>query len=212
MMTRKTALALIMGSSFFLGGTTAVVAADGAAISKDKCERCHGADGNSDNDQVPNIAGFSTTYFVGTMESYQNKDRPGKKFKIGDDPETDMNAIAAELTPEELTALGNYFAGQTFKPHTQEVDSGLVKKGKKLYRRKKCKTCHTANGGDPADDAGILAGQWKAYLQSQFEQFKNGKRTQPKKMKKRFDRVKMEDLPALVEFFASQTEVVPNSE
>lgn len=211
-MTRKTALALIMGSSFFLGGTTVVVAADGAAISKEKCERCHGADGNSDNDQVPNIAGFSTTYFVGTMEDYKNGDRPGKKFKLGDDPETDMNAIAADLTPEELTALGKYFAGQTFKPHTQEVDSGLVKKGKRLYKIKKCKTCHTTNGGDPADDAGILAGQWKPYLQSQFKQFKNGKRTQPKKMKKRFDRVKAKDLPALVDFFASQTEVVPNSE
>ncbi len=203
MTTGKTALSLIMGASFLLGGTTAV-AADGAALAE-KCERCHGKNGNSEKeDQVPNIAGFSSAYFVGTMEDYQNGDRPGKEFETEGHEKTDMNAIAKTFSKEELNALGEFFAKQKFQAHEQKTDPKLVKKGKKLYKKLKCKKCHTENGSEADDDAGILAGQWMPYLQSQFDQFKGDKRTQPKKMKKRFEKVTDEDIPALIHFFASQ--------
>jgi sulfide dehydrogenase cytochrome subunit len=203
MTTGKTALSLIMGASFLLGGTTAVVAADGAALAE-KCERCHGKNGNSEKDQVPNIAGFSSAYFVSTMEDYQKGDRPGKEFETEGHEKTDMNAIAKKFSKEELEALGEFFAKHTFQAHEQETDPKLVKKGKKLYKKRKCKKCHTENGSEADDDAGILAGQWMPYLQSQFDQFKEGKRTQPKKMKKRFDKLEEGDIPALIHFFASQ--------
>jgi len=55
MMTRKTALSLLMGASFLMSGTaTTVMAADGAALAKDKCESCHGENGNSEK-KVPSI-------------------------------------------------------------------------------------------------------------------------------------------------------------
>ncbi len=203
MMTGKTALSLIMGASFLLGGTTAVIAADGAALSE-KCERCHGKNGNSEKDQVPNIAGFSSAYFVGTMEDYQKGDRPGKEFETEGHDKIGMNDIAKKFSKEELDALGEFFAKQTFQAHEQETDPKLVKKGKKLYKKRKCKKCHTENGSEADDDAGILAGQWMPYLQSQFDQFKDDKRTQPKKMKKRFDKLEEGDIPALIHFFASQ--------
>jgi cytochrome c553 len=45
------------------------------------------------------------------------------------------------------------------------------------------------------------------YMESQLEQFSNGKRTTaPKKMMKQINRLKNGDIPAIVHFYASQTE------
>jgi len=203
MITGKTVMGFFMGASFLLGGTaTTIMAADGAELAKDKCERCHGKNGNSEK-EVPNIAGFSTPYFSETMEDYVNGDRTGEKFKTEEHDEIDMNSIAQELSADELKALGDYFAAQKFVPRQQEVNDKLVKKGKRVY--KKCKKCHTDNGAEPEDDASILAGQWMPYLQSQIEQFLSGDRkSHSKKMMKRLKRVKKEDIPAIVHYFASQ--------
>ena len=89
-------------------------------------------------------------------------------------------------------------------PREQEFNSKLAKKGKKIYR-KRCKKCHADNGNDPDDDAGILAGQWMPYLQTQLEAFKNGTRTtQPQKMQKQIDKLEEGDIEKLVNFFAKQ--------
>jgi sulfide dehydrogenase cytochrome subunit len=199
MMTKKTAFTLIVGASFFLGGTTVVTATELA----EKCVRCHGENGNSEKPEVPSIAGFSSSYFVDTMNAYKGGDRTAKKLADEDEP-NDMQAITEGLSEEDIKALGDYFAEQTFVPREQEVDSKLAKKGKKIYR-KRCKRCHADNGSDPDDDAGILAGQWKPYLQAQLEAFKEGKRTtQPKKMQKQIDKLEEGDIEKLVNFFAKQ--------
>jgi sulfide dehydrogenase cytochrome subunit len=202
-MIGKTALTLIAGASLLLGGT--VVAEPNGAELAEKCERCHGKNGNSDKEQVPSIAGFSAAYFTDTMKAYKKGDRQADKFKTEGHDETDMKAIAESFDEKELTALGKYFAAQTFVPRQQDFDSKLARKGKKVHK-KRCRKCHTSKGSDPDDDAGILAGQWMPYLESQLEQFFNGTRTtQPKKMKKQMDKLnKDEDVPALLHFFASQ--------
>jgi sulfide dehydrogenase cytochrome subunit len=89
-------LALIVGASLFLGWTAVAVAAPNGADLAKKCERCHGDNGNSDKEQVPSIAGFSTSYFIDTMAAYKSGDRQGKKFKTEGHDETDMKTIADE--------------------------------------------------------------------------------------------------------------------
>ncbi len=202
-MIGKTGLTLLLAGGALLMAGTVIAAPNGAELAK-KCERCHGKNGISDKKEIPNIAGFSTAYFSDTMTAYKNGTRQGEKFKTEGHDETDMNAIAKSFNEQELTALGDYFASQTFVPREQAFDSKMAKKGKKVYK-KRCRKCHTSNGSDPEDDASILAGQSMQYLESQLEQFANGKRTtQPKKMKKQMKKLKEGDMPALLHFFASQ--------
>ncbi len=54
-----------------------------------------------------------------------------------------------------------------------------------------------------ADDAGILAGQCMPYLQTQFEDFKAGKRSMPQRMKPKIDKLDKAAIDELVNFYGS---------
>ncbi len=207
-MIRKTSLTLIVGASLLLGGTTIVLAETNGATLAQKCERCHGKNGNSDDRRVPSIAGFSTIYFVDTMMDFKRGKRQGKQFKTKGYKKTDMNAIAKRFNKTELNALGEYFAAQTFIPRKQNFDPALARQGEKLYK-KRCSKCHEDNGSNPDDDAGLLAGQWTYYLKSQLLQFyrckkRSCKRKAPRKMMKQLRKLKKGEPSALLHFFASQ--------
>ncbi|MEK8017484.1 MAG: c-type cytochrome [Candidatus Parabeggiatoa sp.] len=202
-MTRKTTLSLIVGASLLVGWTTFAVAGSSGAMLAKRCEKCHGDKGNSDKDEVPSIAGFSSKYFIKTMKAYKRKKRLGKTFKPEGKKATDMNAIAKRLNNQKLNALGDYFAAQTFIPRSQYVDFGLASQGEVVYE-KRCKKCHEDNGSNPDNDTGILAGQWTPYLKSELDQFMSGERKIPKKMKKQLDKLVDGDIPAVLHFFASQ--------
>jgi cytochrome c-type protein NapC len=176
---------------------------DGAALAKEKCEHCHGSDGNSDYEPVPSIAGLSNFYFIETMKSYQTGARPSEKFQAEGHDETDMKTITDNLSEAQLKALADYFSAQYFEPRQQDFDSTLARKGKLVYR-KYCKKCHTDNGGEPDDDAGILAGQSMSYLRTQLEHFKNGERKQVDKMEIAINKLEEGDFEKLIHFFAKQ--------
>jgi len=166
-----------------------------------KCDECHGSGGNSSHEEVPNIAGMSVTYIHDAMMAYQSGDRPGKKYKPENGDETDMNAVAKKLSEDDINALAEHYAGKTFEVHEQKVDAALAATGKKHFN-KDCKKCHSEGGSLADDDAGILAGQWKPYLQHQFELFSSGEREMPKKMSKRFEKLDDDAKAAIIEFLA----------
>jgi cytochrome subunit of sulfide dehydrogenase len=207
-MTKKTTLTLIMGASLFLGGTTVAVAApDGAALAKEKCESCHGSDGNSKYDELPNIAGLSEYYLTETMKAYaKEKDdggRPSDSFKAEGQEETNMKAVVQALSEDQIKALAKYFSEQEFEAREQEFDADLAKAGKKVYK-KRCKKCHTDKGREAEDDAGILAGQSMTYMRNQLKYFEDGSRWMDDKMAKQFKKLKEGDLEKLIHFFAKQ--------
>jgi len=206
-MTRKTTLTLILGASLLVGWTTFAVADSKVRMWAKRCVKCHGDNGNSDKDEVPSIAGISSKYFIKTMKDYKSKKRLGETFGYkttrGRDASTDMNAVAKRLNRRKLEALGDYFSAQTFIPRSQYVDFDLASQGEAVYQ-KRCKKCHEDNGRSPDNDAGILAGQWMSYLESELELFMSGKRETPKKMKKQLDKLVDGDIPAVLHFFASQ--------
>lgn len=193
------ALGLCLGVS--LSVTNAI--ADGAAQAKEQCGNCHGADGNSSDPKVPNIAGFSVTTFMDMAETYRDGSRHADKYtpKTGDP--SDMNTIMKSLGDPGLQVIAEYYAGQTFKPHAQKTDPAKVAAGAKIHE-KNCEKCHSENGSLADDDAGILAGQWKPYLKAQFTKFDTEKRGMPKKMKKKFSALNAEEKSALLDFYASQ--------
>lgn len=194
-MTKKTSLTMIMGATLFLGGTAVAIAApNGAELAKDKCQVCHGANGNSDYEEVPNIASLSPTYFKQTMNAYKSGERPSEKFTAKGQDETNMKAITADLSEDQVAALADFYGDQYFEAREQDFKKKLARKGKTLYRRH-CKKCHSANGSEPEDDAGILAGQSKSYLRTQLNYFINKERWQDKGMEEEFDKMrkKIED-------------------
>ena len=176
--------------------------ADGAAIAKEKCAACHGKDGNSDDPKVPSIAGFSAPTITDMLEEYRSGDREGDKYKPKDGKETDMNEVAKALSEEDSEAVAGYFAKQKFKPVANKFDAKLAKKGAKIHD-KRCEKCHSEGGSVADDDAAILAGQWKEYLEEQFEELSKGERPMPKKMKKKFKKLNDKQKAALIEFYAA---------
>jgi len=204
-MTKKTTLTLIMGASLFLGGTTVVVAADGAALAKEKCESCHGPDGNSKYDEVPNIAGLSEYYLTEAMKAYGKKKdgRPSENFKAEGQEETNMKAVVKDFSEDQIKALAKYFSEQEFEAREQEFDADLAKAGEKVYK-KRCRKCHTDKGREADDDAGILAGQSMTYLKKQLGYFQDGSRWMDDKMAKQLKKLKDGDIDKLLHFFAKQ--------
>lgn len=181
----------------------AIQAADGGKLAQEKCEQCHGKNGNSDKEDVPSIAGFSDVVLIDSMEMYREGERTGAKYKLEGEPETDMNEIAKKLGNENIEALGVFYSQQEFLPRTQKFDASLAEKGAEIHDAK-CENCHSEQGGNPDDDAAILAGQWTPYLRTQFTAFMSGEREAPKKMQKKIENLSPEDIEALLNFYAGQ--------
>ncbi|MEJ2405001.1 MAG: c-type cytochrome [Candidatus Thiodiazotropha sp.] len=168
----------------------------------DKCDKCHGADGNSDDGKVPNIAGMSAIYISDTLNAYLSGDRKGVKYKPKEGDESDMEEVASKLSEDDIEAISEHYAGKTFQVHAQDVDAAKAAKGRKLFD-KSCSKCHSEGGSVADDDAGILLGQWKPYIKEQFELFADGSRIMGKKMRKKFNKLSDEDKANILEFLAS---------
>ncbi len=199
MLKRKLLLPLLISAAL----PFSLAIADDAALVKDKCGTCHGDDGNSKDSKVPSIAGFSAATLEDIMSQYKSGDRVGDKYKPEGGEETDMGAVAKDLSDDDSKKITAFLAAQKFKPVKQDFDEALAKKGKKKHK-KKCEKCHSDDGSNAEDDAAILAGQHRAYLEKEFEKIAKKERDTPKKMKKKFKKLKEKDRKALIEFYISQ--------
>jgi sulfide dehydrogenase cytochrome subunit len=179
-------------------------ALDGESLTKKYCSECHQQDGNSKDDNIPKIAGFSAALIYDILDQFRSEYRSAKEIKTNDGKTTNMVKISKRLSEEEVEALSSYFAKQTFKTEPQEHQKELIETGKQLHLDL-CNSCHIDLGTGTDDDAPILAGQWKAYLIEQFEHFSSHKRHMTRRMKKKFRKLNNDDKKALIEFYASST-------
>ena len=167
------ALALGMSSGVSAGGTAS------AEMLAGTCNGCHGMNGNSVGPASPTIAQMEKVAFVETMKAFQSDEMYS----------TIMGRIAKGYTDEEIELMAGYFAAQKFEPAKQEFDKAAAETGEKLHD-KYCEKCHE-EGGKPLEGEDVeyylLAGQWMPYLQYAMEDFREGRRDMPKKMKKKVD-------------------------
>jgi len=185
-------------SILLITGMTALLNMGLASADAD-CGSCHGKDGISTNEEVPSIAGMSATYIKDSFDAYKEGDRPGIKFKDKDGNENDMASIAKKISDEELEEEADEFSKLTFKNFPQTADDSKVAAGKKKFK-KKCDKCHAEGGTDPEDDAGLLSGQPRKYLETQFANFSAHDRAMPKKMKKKFKKLSDADKANIIEY------------
>lgn len=172
----------------------------------DECMDCHGKDGVSSDDDMPTIAGFSATYIIDSMTAYREGERPASesKYRHGDTSRapTDMAKIAKDLNEADTKKIAEFFASKKFVPAKQSFDAAKAEVGADIHDRA-CAKCHEDGGSVPEDDAGILAGQWMGYLKNSFDEYASGKRSMPKKMIPKMEKLSADDIEALIHYYGS---------
>ena len=147
------------------------------------CAGCHGFNGASNGPAIPSLAGLGEEYLIEAMQEYKEDKR---------NP-TIMNRIAKGYNDEEFKLMAQFFAKQEVHiMPDQSQNSKLAKAGKKLHK-KYCKKCHEDGGTNPEDEAGQLLGNTRLFIQYSLQDFKDGSRKMPKKMKKQFSKMVKKD-------------------
>jgi cytochrome c553 len=132
------------------------------------CARCHGDAGQLPlSNLVPILHGQPADYLLASLKAFaEGKRRSGI-----------MQPLAADLGPEDMRELAEYYAGLA-RPQLQltATDAALVERGRKLAAEglpnagvPPCATCHNNLGFYPR-----LAGQYAAYISGQLRLLKAG--------------------------------------
>lgn len=200
----KSSLKFGVAAIFILVSGQALATAPAAA--KD-CAGCHTASGVSENPDTPTIAGASEFFLENQFILFKEKSRPCVADLFSQAKEKpaakDHCAVMEKLSDDDVKKLTKHYSKLPFKSVKQEVDDKLVQAGKKLHDQR-CSKCHSGGGSEPADDAGLLAGQPKPYLIRTMHDYKKQERWQDDKMKKEMVKLSDDQIKALAEYYASQ--------
>jgi cytochrome c553 len=102
----------VLGLSVFLAVAPFAQAADveaGKAKAATVCAACHGANGVSVNDAIPNLAAQRSGYLETQLKWFKDGTR---KAAGSTSPTAIMNAIAAQLSAADIANVAAYFASQ----------------------------------------------------------------------------------------------------
>jgi cytochrome c553 len=139
----------------------------GRAKASEACAPCHGANGWSETEGVPNLAGNADLFLQWQLVYFRNGRRPSEI----------MGGIAANLTDADINNLGAYFASlpPVASPATPDPKPALTEAGKVLVEQHRCANCH----GDAflgMRAAARLANQREDYLIKALADYRVAKR------------------------------------
>lgn len=82
-----------------------------------ECESCHGPNGNSDQPDIPSLAGSSVEHIQASIDQFYFYERhcPTVTYRYGEHesaPPMNMCSIASGLSDAEVLALAGYFSQQ----------------------------------------------------------------------------------------------------
>ena len=115
------------------------------------------------------------------------------------------------ISKEEIEQVADYLAGlapAAPKPPKEPISAEALKKGKDLYKKAKCRTCHGKEGKKPTNKAyPYVAGQKSDYIVAQMTDIKDKVRTNSKsKMMYSFVRKMSEEVMKLIADYLSQVD------
>lgn len=172
-----------------------------------ECNSCHGDNGVSQWGDVPTIAGIDAFGIADGLFMYRDEERPcaESKYRQGDTSRapTTMCAVTADLSDDDIEALGDAYSELSFVAAVQDFDAALAEAGAVIHKQQ-CDKCHSDGGANVDDEASILAGQWMGYLEDTFAWYLADERPQDKKMKEKMDALSADDVTALINYYASQ--------
>lgn len=175
--------------------------ARGQKLAGEVCAACHGPDGNSPLPENPRIAGQVADYIAKQLVDY--KAAKERKNPI-------MQAIAAQLSEDDIRAVSAYFARQEPRPGTARGQE-LVALGQKIYRGgigaagvPACSSCHGPAGVGVPSLYPQLAGQHAQYTAAQLRAFRSSERlNDPNQMMRTIaSRLSEREIAAVSEYIA----------
>jgi len=133
------------------------------------CVNCHGKDGVSSFDHIPNLAGQNAFYLLHQIDKYGDGRRKDEF----------MSGLVRVLKPNERFNIAVFYASQKVPP-TPARDARLAASGARHYQRA-CMGCHGAKGYGTHEIA-RLAGQRAGYLISSLKHYReaSGVRSDPR--------------------------------
>lgn len=139
----------------------------------ERCQECHGADGNSTDLRIPKHAGQYAGYLSKQLQDFQSGAR---KHDV-------MTTMAADLSAQDIADISAYFASQPLMSGQGGPDRPLAQvlfsQGDKGRNLPACGACHGGDGkGKFADNTfyPAIAGQTRLYLRQQLVNWKLGER------------------------------------
>jgi len=132
------------------------------------CAACHGANGRSDMQGVPALAGQPSFYAITQLFLF----REGRRANEG------MTAVAKTMTDDDMRGFSEFIgtlAPVQAPPPAAAPDAGRMARGKQLATEYKCVFCHgdDFSGGQQVPR---IAQQREDYLAATLHEFKSGKR------------------------------------
>ncbi|MCW8930072.1 MAG: cytochrome c4 [Gammaproteobacteria bacterium] len=140
-------------------------------IVQDKCQHCHGLEGEASNVLYPRLAGQHYKYIIKQLHDFRSGKRKGT-----------MNDMAKDLTDPEIIALASYFSAKPTLNHRirnkefAQVGWYIFHRGNEYSGVPACSSCHGENG-EGSDSLPRIAGQHKRYVADQLTEFNNRERT-----------------------------------
>ena len=141
-------------------------------IAGGSCFLCHGAQGESTSEVFPRLAGQNAEYIAKQLAA----------FKSGQRKSSAMADMVSKLTPDEMLALGHYYAKMRL-PAEEAKDPQLAAVGRYIYHQGNkfsgvpaCASCH-GQSAEGAANLPRLATQFSGYLFTQLKQFNKRERT-----------------------------------
>lgn len=188
-----TIICFLLSAAMFILSTAVAQAADDFKI----CARCHGQDGNTEDSDVPAIAGLSARYMEASMRDYRGGKRECGTSKM-------KCRMAAKWTDQDIVAAAAHFAQFDRAAPEQPFDSALAVKGEAIHLDH-CAECHSVNAAASADSqpAGVLNAQWRGYLEYALQQYSSGGRQQPEQMRSAVEALTGDEKDAVLNYYAS---------
>lgn len=156
----------------------------GEHVAEAKCAACHGADGNSSDQQYPKLAGQDPAYLYWQLWAYKKETRRSDV----------MLGIVGTLSDGEMADAASFYSRQVRKPDTVK-DARLAATGERIFfaGMPSCAMCHGSAGqrgmmgrmpmmGHGMMGPGMmgnapqLAGQHSTYIFDQLNSFAAGER------------------------------------
>ncbi|MDD5272256.1 MAG: c-type cytochrome [Methylovulum sp.] len=140
----------------------------------ERCQECHGEDGNNTDSRIPKHAGQYASYLVKQLHDFQSGARQHEVMSI----------MAEDLGGSDMADIAAYFASKQIMQGQHTQDYPLARKlffeGDKDRAVEPCSRCHGDNGkGSRAGNLTypVIGGQNKNYLRAQLVNWKLGERT-----------------------------------
>jgi cytochrome c553 len=146
------------------------------------CMACHGKDGRKAIFDYPNLAGQDEKYMIYQINDIINGKRLGSPDATGSPRSQGMRGALIRVvdnkpsvSPEDIKNVAHWLSQQEpaeVKAPATPLDAASVEAGAALFK-KKCKSCHGAEGNKPLRGYPYLAGQKRNYLFAQLQDIKS---------------------------------------